>query len=183
MQLHDTYFVVGHFHLMIGGVTLLGSFAAIYFWFPKMFGRTMNETLGKAHFWFTLIPFFTVFFMQHFQGLQGAPRRYFGFMSYEYLQETRDTNWLISMAAFTLIAGQVLFLVNFIMSLAKKKEVVPNPWHATTLEWTLPSPPAHGNFGDAIPEVYRWPYEYSAEEADEDYTPQTVPADKVPVTA
>ncbi|MGD8329459.1 MAG: cbb3-type cytochrome c oxidase subunit I [Acidobacteriota bacterium] len=183
MQLHDTYFVVGHFHLMIGGVTLLGSFAAIYFWFPKMFGRTMNETLGKLHFWFTLIPFFTVFFMQHFQGLQGAPRRYFGFMNYQYLEATRNTNWFISMAAFTLIAGQVLFLINFVTSLVKKKHAVANPWHATTLEWTLPSPPAHGNFGDAIPQVYRWPYEYSADQAEEDYTPQTVPADKVPATA
>jgi len=183
MQLHDTYFVVGHFHLMIGGVTLMGSFAALYFWFPKMFGRRMNETLGKVHFWFTLIPFFTIFFMQHFQGLQGAPRRYFGFMNYEYLEAARDTNLFISMAAFTLIAGQVLFLVNFVSSLFKAKDAVANPWHATTLEWTLPSPPAHGNFGDAIPQVHRWPYEYSAEDADNDYTPQDVAADKVPVTA
>ncbi len=183
MQLHDTYFVVGHFHLMIGGVTLMGSFAAIYFWFSKMFGRTMNETLGKVHFWLTLIPFFTIFFMQHFQGFQGAPRRYFGFMNYEYLEAARDANWIISWAAFALIAGQTIFMVNFFMSLAKGKVAAANPWNATTLEWTLPSPPAHGNFGDALPQVYRWPYEYSAEEADEDYTPQNVPADEVPVTA
>jgi cytochrome c oxidase subunit 1 len=104
-------------------------------------------------------------------------------MNYEYLEAARDTNWFISMAAFTLIAGQVVFMVNFFISLAKGKEAVANPWHATTLEWTLPSPPAHGNFGGAIPQVYRWPYEYSAEDTDDDFTPQTVPADEVPVTA
>ncbi len=183
MQLHDTYFVVGHFHLMIGGVTLMGTFAALYFWFPKMFGRSMNEMLGKVHFWLTLIPFFTIFFMQHFQGLQGAPRRYFGFMNYEYLEAARDTNWLISMAAFILVAGQVVFLVNFVTSLFKGAAAVANPWHATTLEWTAPSPPPHGNFGDAAPQVHRWPYEYSVDDEDEDFTPQDVPADKVPVTA
>lgn len=182
MQLHDTYFVVGHFHLMIGGVTLFGSFAAIYFWFPKMFGRAMNETLGKLHFWLSLIPFFTVFFMQHFQGLQGAPRRYFGFESYEYLMETRDSNFFVTMAAFMMISAQVVFLVNFVMSLAKGKTAGANHWQATTLEWTAPSPPPHGNFA-AEPQVYRWPYEYSVEGAADDYTPQTVPADEVRVTA
>jgi cytochrome c oxidase subunit 1 len=183
MQLHDTYFVVGHFHLMIGGVTLMGSFAAIYFWFPKMFGRSMNELLGKVHFWFTLIPFFTIFFMQHFQGLQGAPRRYFAFQTDAFLQPARDANMVISMAAFILIAGQTIFMINFFMSLAKGRVAVGNPWHATTLEWTLPSPPVHGNFGATVPEVYRWPYEYSVEQADSDFTPQNVPADEVPVTA
>ena len=97
MQLHDTYFVVGHFHMMIGGVTLLATFAAIYFWFPKMFGRMMNETLGKAHFWLTFAPFFTIFFMQHFLGLQGAPRRYYAFTAFDYLQKTRGQNLVISL--------------------------------------------------------------------------------------
>ena len=107
MQLHDTYFVVGHFHMMIGGVTLLATFAAIYFWFPKMFGRMMNETLGKLHFWFTFVPFFIIFFMQHFLGLQGAPRRYYAFTAYDYLQKTRGQNLVISIAAMVLISGQL----------------------------------------------------------------------------
>ncbi len=183
MQLHDTYFVVGHFHLMIGGVTLFGSFAALYFWFPKMFGRSMNETLGKLHFWLTLAPFFTIFFMQHFQGLQGAPRRYFGFMSYEYLEAARQTNYFITMAALAMITAQVLFVGNFLISMFKGPVAAANPWRATTLEWTTASPPPHGNFGDLAPQVHRWPYEYSAEAAAQDYTPQTVPADDVPVTA
>ena len=119
MQLHDTYFVVGHFHMMIGGVTLLATFAAIYFWFPKMFGRTMNETLGKAHFWLTFAPFFTIFFMQHFLGLQGAPRRYYAFTAFDYLQKTRGQNLVISLAAFLLVSSQFLFVVNFLWSLVK----------------------------------------------------------------
>ena len=137
MQLHDTYFVVGHFHMMIGGVTLLATFGAIYFWFPKMFGRTMNEALGKLHFWFTFAPFFIIFFMQHFLGLQGAPRRYYAFTAFDYLQKTRGQNLVISIAAMVLISGQLLFLVNFVWSLFKGRRADANPWHATTLEWTV----------------------------------------------
>jgi cytochrome c oxidase subunit 1 len=172
MQLHDTYFVVGHFHMMIGGVTLLGTFGAIYFWFPKMFGRTMSEGLGKAHFWFTFLPFFIIFFMQHFLGLEGAPRRYYAFTAYDYLQQTRDTNLIISVAAMVLIAGQLLFAVNFIWSLIKGPRAEANPWHATTLEWTVPSPPPHGNF-DAIPVVRRWAYEYGVRTSDGDFAVQS----------
>ena len=183
MQLHDTYFVVGHFHLMIGGVTLMGTFAAIYFWFPKMFGRSMNDRLGKLHFWLTFIPFFTVFFMQHFQGLQGMPRRYYAFSSYQYLEQAANSNMMVTMVAFTLITAQFIFMFNFLWSMVKGRAAGANPWRATTLEWTAPSPPPHGNWGDAAPVVYRWPYEYSADGAPEDFTPQNVPADEVPVTA
>jgi cytochrome c oxidase subunit 1 len=172
MQLHDTYFVVGHFHMMIGGVTLLATFAAIYFWFPKMFGRTMNETLGKVHFWLTFAPFFTIFFMQHFLGLQGAPRCYYAFTAYDYLQKTRGQNLVISLAAFLLVASQFVFIVNFLWSLVKGRVAEANPWRATTLEWTVASPPPHGNF-TVVPTVYRGPYEYSVPGHPRDYTPQS----------
>ena len=183
MQLHDTYFVVGHFHFMIAGVTLLGTFTAIYFWFPKMFGRFMNEALGKAHFWLTFVPFFTVFFMQHFLGLQGMPRRYYAFSTYEFLKPTTGQNVIISIAALILTGGQLVFLANFCWSLLKGRSAEANPWHATTLEWTVPSPPPHGNFGHVLPVVHRWPYEYSVEGCAADHTPQTVSPRDVPVTA
>ncbi|OFV90355.1 MAG: cytochrome c oxidase subunit I [Acidobacteria bacterium RIFCSPLOWO2_12_FULL_65_11] len=182
MQLHDTYFVVGHFHMMIGGVTLLATFAAIYFWFPKMFGRTMNETLGRLHFWFTFGPFFVIFFMQHFLGLQGAPRRYYAFTAFDYLRDTRGQNLAISIAALLLVSGQLLFLVNFVWSLFGGLAAKANPWQATTLEWTTASPPPHGNF-ETQPVVERWAYEYGVQTTDGDFAVQTVPARNVPVTA
>ena len=181
MQLHDTYFVVGHFHMMIGGVTLMATFAAIYFWFPKMFGRTMSEALGKLHFWLTFAPFFTIFFMQHFLGIQGAPRRYYAFTAYDYLKNTRGQNVIISLAAFLLISGQFVFIVNFAWSLFRGRVAAANPWRATTLEWTVPSPPPHGNF-ETMPAVARWPYEYGVPGPDGDFATQTVPASAVPVT-
>jgi cytochrome c oxidase subunit 1 len=177
MQLHDTYFVVGHFHFMIGGVTLLATFAGIYFWFPKMFGRSMSEA------WGTFIPFFIVFFMQHFLGLQGMPRRYYAFTSYEFLQTTMGQNVVISIAALVLMGAQLVFLANFFSSLARGRRAEANPWRATTLEWAAESPPPHGNFGRTLPVVHRWPYEYSVEGLEADYTPQTVSPREAPVTA
>ena len=182
MQLHDTYFVVGHFHLMIGGVTMLATFGGIYFWFPKMFGRMMNETLGRLHFWFTFAPFFTVFFMQHFLGLQGAPRRYYSFTAYDFLKETRLQNLAISIAALILVSGQLLFLVNFVWSLFAGRKAIANPWDATTLEWTAPSPPPHGNFA-AAPIVHRWAYEYGVQTVSGDFAVQTVPEQSAPAGA
>jgi cytochrome c oxidase subunit 1 len=182
MQLHDTYFVVGHFHFMIAGVTLLATFAGIYFWFPKMFGRSMSEPLGKAHFWLTFVPFFVIFFMQHFLGLQGMPRRYYAFSTYEFLRPTLGQNAVISVAALILVSGQLIFAVNFCWSLFRGRRAGANPWEATTLEWMTPSPPPHGNFGRLLPAVHRWPYEYSVEGAAVDYTPQTVSPRDVPVT-
>jgi cytochrome c oxidase subunit 1 len=183
MQLHDTYFVVGHFHMMIGGVTLMATFAALYFWFPKMFGRAMNEPLAKAHFWLTFAPFFIIFFMQHFVGLQGAPRRYYAFTTYDFLRETRDANLIISVAALVLVAGQLLFLINFVWSVFRGSRAAANHWQATTLEWTTASPPPHGNFGGAEPVVHRWAYEYGLECGASDFATQNVPAERVPVTA
>jgi cytochrome c oxidase subunit 1 len=183
MQLHDTYFVVGHFHMMIGGVTLMSTFAALYYWFPKMFGRMMSEPLGKAHFWGTFAPFFVIFFMQHFVGLAGAPRRYYAFTSYDFLQQTRDANLVISIAAMILISAQALFFVNFCRSLFAGRMAVPNPWQATTLEWTTMSPPPHGNFDEGGPVVHRWAYEYGVHTPAGDFADQTVPPRAVPVTA
>jgi cytochrome c oxidase subunit 1 len=182
MQLHDTYFVVGHFHMMIGGVTLLATFGAIYFWFPKMFGRLMNETLGKVHFWMTFVPFFTIFFMQHFLGLQGAPRRYYAFTAFDYLQKTRGQNLVISLMALFLISAQLVFVVNFVWSLLRGRAAVSNPWSATTLEWTVSSPPPHGNFAEA-PVVERWAYEYGVHTTTGDFAAQTLPPGQAPVTA
>jgi cytochrome c oxidase subunit 1 len=182
MQLHDTYFVVGHFHMMIGGVTLMASFAALYYWFPKMFGRMMNEAAGRLHFWFTFVPFFIIFFMQHFLGLEGAPRRYYAFTAYDYLQKTRVENLVISIAALVLISGQTIFLINFIWSLFRGRVATANPWQATTLEWTVPSPPPHGNF-DHEPLVERWAYEYGLPTPDGDFAVQTMSAADAAVTA
>jgi len=183
IQLHDTYFVVGHFHLMIGGVTLFGAVAAVYFWFPKMFGRMVNEPLAKLHFWLTIIPYYLIFLTQHFVGLQGAPRRYYSFASYEYLQTILAPNQLMSIAAIALLIGQLLALANFVWSAFAGRRAEANPWGATTLEWTLPSPPPHGNFGTDTPTVHRWPYEYSPDGGDADFASQDTPGDEVPVTA
>jgi cytochrome c oxidase subunit 1 len=183
MQLHDTYFVVGHFHFMIGGVTLMGTFAALYFWFPKMFGRSMHEGFGKLHFWGTFAPFFMVFFGQHFLGLQGMPRRYYAFNTYEYLEGTAGQNTMLSVIVMVLVAAQFVFMVNFLWSLFKGQPAEANPWAATTLEWTVASPPPHGNFGDTLPAVHRWAYEYSPESTGEDFAPQTAGPNDAPITA
>jgi cytochrome c oxidase subunit 1 len=179
IPLHDTYFVVGHFHLMIGGVTLFGIFAATYFWFPKMFGRMLNERLGKLHFWLTLPAFYCIFISQHFLGFGGMPRRYYSFSNFSFLEEIQDINIFVTWAAFVMGIGQLVFLFNFFWSLAKGQKAQDNPWQATTLEWTTVSPPPHGNWVEEIPTVYRWPYEYSLEGASEDFTPQTVSPEAV----
>jgi cytochrome c oxidase subunit 1 len=143
----------------------------------------MNEALGKVHFWLTFIPFFVVFFMQHFLGLQGMPRRYYAFSTYEYLERTAGQELVISIAALALISAQFVFLANFCWSLLRGRSTVANPWLATTLEWTVPSPPPHGNFGSALPVVHRWAYEYSIDGVAHDHTPQTASAREAPVTA
>jgi len=183
IQLHDTYFVVGHFHLMIGGVTLFAIFAGTYFWFPKMFGHRMSEKLGKLHFWLTFAPFYAVFVGMHFFGWAGAPRRYYGFGSFQFLSGDEGMALFISICAFILGTGQLLFGFNFLWSLFKGARTEENPWKATTLEWTAPSPPPHGNWGEREPQVHRWPYDYSVAGAPSDFTPQTIPAGEVPVRA
>jgi cytochrome c oxidase subunit I len=181
IQLHDTYFVVGHFHLMIGGVTLMAAFAAAYYWFPKMFGRMMHEGLGRAHFWLTFPLFYAIFLMQHFQGFGGMPRRYYAFESFEYLQQIKGGNLHITLTAFALGAAQLIFIFNFLWSIWRGARAESNPWNAATLEWTAASPAPHGNW-DRPPEVHRWPYDYSLPGAKDDCTPQHAPQSIAPVT-
>ena len=176
IQLHDTYFVVGHFHYMIGGVTLFGMFAGLYYWYPKMFGRMLSERLGKVHFWLTMIGFNTVFLTQHFLGLGGMPRRYYAFTKYEFMQPYVHLNVPVTLAAFLLGAAQLLFLFNFFWSRFRGPVAEKNPWEATTLEWGAPSPPPHGNWGERAPVVHRWPYDYGVPGTIQDFTPQTVAA-------
>jgi len=171
--LHDSYFVVGHFHFMIGGVTLFGLLAGVYYWYPKFFGRMMNESLGKIHFWLTFVSFYFVFLWMHFLGLGGMPRRYYAFTEYKFLEGLSEQNLYITFAAFILGAAQLLFLFNFVWSLRKGAKAPENPWEAATLEWTAPSPPPHGNWPGPLPVVYRWPYEYGVAAGGLDYLPQT----------
>ena len=180
--LHDSYFVVGHFHLMIGGVTLFATLAAIYHWFPKMFGRKLNECIGKLHFWLSITSFYVIFLIMHFQGLDGTPRRYYDYSKFEILQPLLGYQFWISMASFAFGAASLLFIFNVIWSLARSPKADENPWNATTLEWTTVSPPPHGNWPDTAPCVHRWAYDYSVPGADDDATPQSVPAESVPVT-
>ena len=175
VQLHDTAFVVGHFHFMIGGVTLFAIFSGTYYWYPKMFGRMMNETLGKLHFWTTIVPFYSIFVSMHFLGIAGAPRRYYDLSRYTFLQGVDWMGPFITIMAFIMIGGQVFFLVNLVGSWWKGRRAEANPWQATTLEWTAPSPPPHGNWGDSEPVVHRWPYDYSRAGAPQDFTMQTHP--------
>lgn len=174
IYIHDTYFVVAHFHYTLFSVVFFGSFAGIYFWFPKMFGRMMNETLGKIHFWLTFIFFNSVFIPMHLVGLRGMMRRIANPMQYEFLKPLEPLNQFITLAAILLLLSQFFFIVNFFISLARGKAAERNPWQANTLEWTTTSPPPHENFS-AIPTVYRGPYEYSAPDAAEDWLPQDRP--------
>jgi cytochrome c oxidase subunit 1 len=172
LPLHDTYFVVAHFHLIMGVAAIFGMFTATTYWFPKMFGRMMNDTLNRIHFWITFPGVYAIFMPMHWLGTAGHPRRYSGDTPFEFLAALRDVHVFISVAAIVTIAAQLLFLVNFFWSLKFGKKAEINPWHATTLEWTVPSPPPHDNFAGKAPVVYRGPYEYSVPGAADDYIPQ-----------
>jgi cytochrome c oxidase subunit 1 len=178
IQLHDTYFVVAHFHLIMGVAAIFGIFLGTYYWFPKMFGRMMNEFWGKVHFWLSFIGVYAIFMPMHFLGIAGAPRRYAQLTDYDFLKPMQPVHIFITIAAFVTIAAQLIFLINFFWSLKKGKKADINPWQATTLEWTIPSPPPHDNFGHTEPVVYNGPYEYSVPGAREDYTLQTEPPAK-----
>jgi cytochrome c oxidase subunit 1 len=173
LYLHDGYFVVAHFHLIMGVAAIFGMFAGMYFWFPKMFGRFLNEGIGKVHFWLTFIGVYAIFMPMHFLGLAGHPRRYFDGTAVLYLAKLQPVHVFISIAAFITIGSQLLFLFNFFWSMKAGKEAKEeNPWHATTLEWSIPSPPPHDNFGGLEPVVYHGPYEFSVPGAADDYIPQ-----------
>jgi len=177
IQMQDTYFVVAHFHLVMAIAPLFAAYGGLYFWFPKMFGRMMNETLGKIHFWASFVGVYCVFFPMHVLGIGGQMRRIYDPLNYEFLQPQQVLNVFISVSAFFLAAAQILFLVNFFSSIwAGKRVLVNNPWQATTLEWETPCPTGHGNFGPELPVVHRWAFDYSAPGAKEDFVPQTAPA-------
>ena len=173
MYIHDTYFIVAHIHYVLFGGSLFGIFAGITYWYPKMFGRMMNETLGKVHFWITFIAFNCTFFPMHILGMGGHMRRIYNPQQYDFLKPMIPINEFISISAFVLGAAQFLFLANIIYSYYKGEKATENPWHANTLEWTTPSPPPHGNWPGAVPVVYRGPYEYSSPEVAEDFLPQS----------
>jgi cytochrome c oxidase subunit I len=177
--LHDTYFVIAHFHLIMGVAAIFGIFAATYYWFPKMFGRMMNSGLGKLHFWLTFVGVYCIFMPMHFLGIVGHPRRYADASAVPFMQPLHPVHVFISIAAFVTAGAQLLFVFNFFWSLWKGEKAPMNPWNATTLEWTIPSPPPHDNFGGHYPSVYRGPYEYSVPGAQEDYIPQNIPPAQV----
>jgi len=180
IAIHDTYFVVAHFHIVMGMSAVFGMFGGVYHWFPKMYGRMMNTRLGYAHFWVTLVGAYGVFFPMHFDGLAGAPRRYYDYSvygefdtnSYEMIM---DLNVIITVFAIIAAVGQVIFLFNFFYSIYRGPKAVQNPWKSNTLEWTTPVEHVHGNWPGALPVVHRWPYDYSKPGAEEDFIPQTVP--------
>ena len=175
INVHDTYFVVAHFHLVMGISALYGMFAGIYHWFPKMFGRMLNKNLGYIHFWVTAICAYGVFFPMHFIGLAGLPRRYYTNTNFPLFDDLQNVNVLITMFALVGGAFQLVFLYNFFSSIFYGKKSVQNPWRSNTLEWTTPVEHIHGNWPGEIPEVHRWPYDYSNPGHDEDFVPQTVP--------
>jgi cytochrome c oxidase subunit 1 len=182
VQIHGTYFIVAHIHYVLFGGSIFGIFAAIYFWYPKMFGRMMNETLGKIHFWISFISFNCTFFTMHILGLRGMPRRIAGFTNYAEFADLRPMNVFISVSAFVMGAAQILFVINFIGSWVWGKRAGRNPWRATTLEWVAAaSPPPHNNF-EKTPVVYHGPYEYSTPLVSEDFLPQTRPLEGAPVS-
>ncbi|MFD2245751.1 cytochrome c oxidase subunit I [Pontibacter ruber] len=175
IQLHDTYFVIAHFHLVMGAAAFFGMFTGIYHWFPKMFGRMMDEKMGYVHFWLTFLSAYLVFMPMHYIGIAGFPRRYYSWTGFEAFNTFTDMNTFISLAAIMGFTAQFVFLFNFIYSIFKGRRATANPWHSNTLEWTTPVNPGHGNWPGEIPAVYRWPYDYSKPGAAEDYIPQTVP--------
>lgn len=180
ISVHDTYFVVAHFHIVMGMSAVFGMFAGVYHWFPKMYGRMMNTRLGYAHFWVTLVGAYGVFFPMHFVGLAGAPRRYYDYSVYKdfnnaSFEQIMDLNVIITVFAIIAAFGQLIFLFNFFYSIYRGPKAVQNPWKANTLEWTTPVEHIHGNWPGALPIVHRWPYDYSKPGAEEDYIPQNVP--------
>ena len=179
LYLHDTYFVVGHFHLIMGVAAIFGMFAGTYYWFPKMFGRMMHEGIGRIHFVITLIGVYMIFMPMHVLGILGHPRRYYTGTSYEYLGQAAGLHTLISWAAFITIAAQFLFVLNLIWSWTRGPKATANPWHATTLEWATSSPPPFENF-DQDPVVHHGPYEYGVPGAARDYIMQNDPPAAAP---
>ncbi|MFZ6051880.1 cytochrome c oxidase subunit I [Halocola ammonii] len=175
IQVHDTYFVVGHFHIVMGMSAIFGMLGGIYHWFPKMFGRMMNTKLGYAHFWLTIVSGYGVFFPMHFTGLAGSPRRYYSYSEFPFLDWVVELNTVISVFAIIGAVAQALFLFNLFYSIFRGQRAPENPWQSNTLEWTTPVKHVHGNWPGELPVVHRWPYDYSNPDYDTDFVPQTVP--------
>ena len=178
INLHDTYFVVAHFHIVMGVSAFFGLFAGVYHWFPKLYGRMMNKTLGYVHFWITAIGAYGIFFPMHFIGMAGLPRRYYTNTAFPYFDDLADINVLITVFALITGLAQLIFLYNFIHSMYFGKKAEKNPWKSNTMEWTAPVEHIHGNWPGKIPEVYRWAYDYSKPGKKEDFVPQTTPIAK-----
>jgi len=174
IQMHDTYFVVAHFHIVMGVAAFFGMFAGIYHWYPKMYGRFMNETLGKIHFWGTIIAAYAIFWPMHYIGMAGVPRRYYSFDNFDAFRHFTDMNKFITIFAIISFFVQLIFVINFFYSIwYGKKMKTKNPWDATTLEWTTPIEPIHGNWPGNLPVVHRWAYDYNKDERE--FVQQHVP--------
>ena len=178
INVHDTYFVVAHFHLVMGISALYGMLAGIYHWYPILFGKMMNKNLGYIHFWVTAISAYGVFFPMHFIGMAGLPRRYYSNTNFPLFDDLADTNQIITMFALMGAAVQLVFLYNFMYNIFYGKKAPQNPWNSTTLEWTASQKHIHGNWQGKIPEVHRWPYDYSKPGYKEDFVPQHIPLKK-----
>ncbi len=175
INVHDTYFVVGHFHIVMGLSAIYGMFAGVYHWFPKMYGKMMNKSFGYIHFWGTFICAYGVFFPMHFLGLAGLPRRYYTNSAFPMFDGLTDVNSVITFFALAGAAIQVFFIFNFFYSIFKGTKATANPWKANTLEWTTPIERIHGNWPGEIPTVHRWAYDYSKPGYDEDFVMQNIP--------
>jgi cytochrome c oxidase subunit I len=174
IQLHDTYFVIAHFHIVMGVSGMLGMFCGIYHWFPKMYGRYLNNTMAYIHFWITFAGAYLIFWPMHYEGLAGMPRRYLTYSNWISFNQFGDLNRFISTVAMVVFAVQLLFIFNFFYSIFKGRKVISqNPWGSTTLEWTAPIRPGHGNWPGEIPEVHRWAYDYAKD--GREFIPQTEP--------
>jgi cytochrome c oxidase subunit 1 len=174
IHLHDTYFVIAHFHIVMGVASMFGMFAGIYHWFPKMYGRYMNNTLGYIHFWVSIVGAYLIFWPMHYEGLAGMPRRYYDYSTWESFKMFLELNRFISTVAMIVFAVQILFLFNFFYSIFKGRKVTTlNPYGANTLEWTTPLRPGHGNWPGEIPEVHRWAYDYGKD--GKEFIPQNIP--------
>ena len=175
IPVHDTYFVVAHFHVVMGVSAIFGMFAGVYHWYPKMFGRMMNKKLGMIHFWTTFICAYGVFLPMHFVGMAGLPRRYYDYTNFPMFDGVMDLQVLITVFAIVGGAVQLFFMYNFFYSIFRGQKASANPWNSNTLEWTTPVEHIHGNWPGELPTVYRWPYDYSKPGKELDYVPQTVP--------
>ncbi|MFT4822482.1 MAG: cytochrome c oxidase subunit 1 [Cryomorphaceae bacterium] len=185
LPLSDTYFVVAHFHMVMGVSPIMVLFAALYHWYPLITGRMLHVGMGKAHFWFTFLGTYAIYLPMHYLGFLGVPRRYFAMGSTDFIPESAQSlNASITISALIVGASQLIFLYNVFWSLRNGEKAGHNPWQATSLEWQTPDvPPRHGNWGDTLPVVHRWAYDYSVPGAVEDFIPQNVSTDEVSVTA